>query len=57
MKTFANIEPVTDGDTDGLRKLCNQVETSMRNLKTLNVLNDSYGTLLVTILNLSLIHI
>jgi len=40
MRTFVSVEPVENNDTERLRRLCNQIETSMRNLKTLDVKTD-----------------
>ena len=38
-------------DTSGLRKLFDEVENSVRNLKTLSVDPDTYGSLLVPLIN------
>ena len=51
MKTFVQLNPVKMDDVEGLRRLYNQIETSVRNLKTLNVNTNSYGSLLVPLLN------
>ena len=52
MKKFVTIPPVkNDRDLRGLRKLYNEVETSVRNLRTLNVNTSTYGSLLVPLLN------
>ena len=48
MKTFVPIPPVrNDRDIRGLRKLYDEVETSVRNLITLNVDSSTYGSLLI----------
>ena len=52
MKKFVTIPPVkNDRDVRGLRKLYDEVETSVRNLRTLNVDTSTYGSLLVPLLN------
>ena len=45
MKNFVTIPPVkNDRDFCGLRKLYDEVETSVRNLITLNVDTSTYGS-------------
>ena len=52
MKRFVSLPQIQNvNDVDGLRALYNQVEASVRNLKSLNVNTDSYGCLLVPLLN------
>lgn len=51
MKNFVQLQQVQNDDVEGLRRLYNQVETSVRNLKTLKVDTSSYGCLLVPLLN------
>ena len=45
---------IKSNDIARLRKVYNQVETDIRNLKTLNVHPESYGSLLVPVLNTKL---
>ena len=52
MKKFVTIPPVkNDREVRGLRKLYDEVETSARNLRTLNVDTSTYGSLLVPLLS------
>ena len=52
MKKFVTIPPVkNDRDVCGLRKLYDEVETSVRNIITLNVDTSTYGSLLVPLLS------
>ena len=52
MNKFVTLQKVkTNKDVRGLRRLLDQTETSMRNLQSLNVETDRYGTLLVPLIN------
>ena len=52
MKKFVIVSPVKNHrDVRGLRKLYDEVETMVRNLRTLNVDTLTYGSLLVLLLN------
>ena len=52
MNKFVTLQKVNnDKDVRGLRRLLDQTETSMRNLQSLNVETDRYGTLLVPLIN------
>ena len=52
MKKFVTIPPVKNNrDLRGLRKLYNEVETGVRNLRTLNINTSTYGSLFVPLLN------
>ena len=52
MKKFVTILPVkNDRDVRGLRKLYDEVETSVRNLRTLHVDTSTYGSLSVPLVN------
>ena len=54
MDKFVQLEVITkSSDITRLRKVCNQVETGIRNLKT-DVHPESYGSLLVPVLNTKL---
>ena len=55
MKKFLSLNNVKSvHDVKGLRKLFDTVESSIRNLKTLNREVNSYGSLLVPLLNATL---
>ena len=52
MEALVKLNPVKHkNDVKGLRKIYDQVESSIRNLNSLNVDQESYGTLLVHLLN------
>ena len=52
MQKFVSLPPVKNqNDVTGLRKLYDQVESSVKNLKSLKVETNSYGSLLVPLLN------
>ena len=52
MKKFVIVPLVKNNrDVRGLRKLYNEAETIVRNLRTLNVDTSTYGSLLVPLLN------
>ena len=52
MQKFVSLPSVKNQhDAAGLRKLFGQVESSVRNLKSLKVETNSYGSLLVPLLN------
>ena len=52
MNKFVSLSKVnSDKDIVSLRKLLDQTESSIRNLESLNVKTDSYGTLLVPLIN------
>ena len=55
MKKFVSLNNVKSvHDVKGLRKLFDTVESSIRNLKTLKIEVNSYGSLLVPLLNAKL---
>ena len=52
MRRFVQLPKIKSmNDIQGLRSLYDQVESSIRNLNSLNKTTDSYGTLLVPLLN------
>ena len=56
MQKFVSFLSVKNqNDAAGLRKLFNQVESSVRNLRLLKVEKNSYGSLLVSLLNEKLV--
>ena len=57
MQKFVSFLSVKNqNDAAGLRKLFNQVESSVRNLRLLKVEKNSYGSLLVSLLNEKLVN-
>ena len=52
INTFVTLAKVKNNkDMKGLRELLDQIESSIRNLSLLDVTTDSYGTLLVPLIN------
>ena len=52
MQQFVSLPKIKSAnDISGLRKLLDKVENSVRNLKTLSVESDVYGSLLVPLIN------
>ena len=57
MQKFVSVLSVKNqNDAAGLRKLFDQVESSVRNLRLLKVEKNSYGSLLVSLLNEKLVN-